>query len=241
MNRSEKKGNLPMQTYKDTFDLWELFLQIKKYLWLLILSMLIFGGAGWGISKYVLHPEYESSVMMIVNTRVDQNQLVTNDNITSAQNLVATYSIIIKSNTVLEQVIEDLDLKMSYGTLNRNVSVSAVDNTQVMRIAVRSDSKNQARAIVQSISEIAPDIIVDNVEAGSCKVISHVISSDQPVSPNVLKNTILMATLGAMIAIISIVGLTLFKIKRIVDEVDVQNYTNLPVLGVIPEIEGDNR
>lgn len=239
MNRSEKHNGLPVQAYKDTFDLWELLLQIKKYLWLFILSMVLFGSAGWGVSKYLLEPEYESSVMMIVNTRIDQNQLVTNDNITSAQNLVATYSIIIKSNTVLEQVIDDLNLKMNYGELNANVSVSAVDNTQVMKIAVVDHSKSRSREIVRSIAAIAPDIIVDNVEAGSCKVISHVITHDQPVSPNILKNTMLMAALGAMIAIGLIILFTLFKIKRIVDEVDIQNYTNLPVLGVIPEIEGD--
>ena len=47
---------------------------------------------------------------MIVNTRQDVNANVTSDQINSATKLVSTYSIIIKSDTVLQQVINDLGL-----------------------------------------------------------------------------------------------------------------------------------
>ena len=95
-------SNFEPQDARDTFDLMELFQQIKKYFWILLLSMLVMGMAGLGISKFVIEPEYESAITMIVNTRQDNSGVVTNDNITSAQNLVSTYSVIIKSNTVLK-------------------------------------------------------------------------------------------------------------------------------------------
>lgn len=225
---------------RDTFDLRELIQEIKKYFWIILLSMIIFGSAGYLVSKYFVTPEYESAITMIVNTRQDNTTVVTNDSITSAQNLVSTYSVIIKSNTVLNQVIDSLNLDMTYDELDSNVYVNAVDNTQIMRVAVRNSDKDTAAKIVQEISAIAPDVIVETVEAGSCKVISHVMTGDNPVTPNITKNTLLTTVAGLMVSIIVIALRSLFKEKRLVDDNDIQKYFDVPVLGVIPEVEGDH-
>lgn len=225
---------------RDTFDLRELAQEIKKYFWIILLSMIIFGSAGYLVSKYFITPEYESAIAMIVNTRQDNTTVVTNDSITSAQNLVSTYSVIIKSNTVLNQVIDSLNLDMTYDELDSNVFVNAVDDTQIMRVAARNSDKDTATKIVQQISSIAPDVIVETVEAGSCKVISQVMTSDSPVAPNITKNTLLMTVVGLMVSIIGIALRTLFKEKRLVDDSDIQKYFDVPVLGVIPEVEGDH-
>ena len=126
---------------------------------------------------------------------------------------------------------------MDYEELEQNVYVNAVDDTQIIRVAVRNADKDLSADIVNAIASIAPNIIVDTVEAGSCKVISQVRTSDAPVTPNVLKNILLMSALGLMISIIIIVLQTLFKVKKIVDDKDIQKYIELPVLGVIPEVE----
>ena len=55
-------SNFEPQDARDTFDLMELFHQIKKYFWILLLSMLVMGMAGFGISKFVIEPEYESAI-----------------------------------------------------------------------------------------------------------------------------------------------------------------------------------
>ena len=199
MNNKEKHD------IRDTFDLLELVQQIKKYFWVLLLSMTIAGMSGYIGTKCLMEPQYESVITMIVNTRQDNSGVVTNDNITSAQNLVSTYSVIIKSNTVLNQVIAVLNLDMDYEELEQNVYVNAVDDTQIIRVAVRNADKDLSADIVNAIASIAPNIIVDTVEAGSCKVISQVRTIDAPVTPNVLKNILLMSALGLMISIIIIV------------------------------------
>lgn len=230
-------ANIEGHDTRDTFDILELFYEIKKSLWVLILSMVIMGVIGFCFSEFVLEPEYESAITMIVNTRQDNSGVVTNDNITSAQNLVSTYSVIIKSNTVLNQVIERLQLNMSFEDLEENVYVNAVDDTQIMRVAVRNQDKELSARIVTAIAEIAPNIIVDTVEAGSCKVISQVMTSNSPVTPNVMKNTLLCCAFGLMASIICIVLFTMLRVKKIVDDNDIQKYLGLPVLGVIPEVE----
>lgn len=230
--------NFKQSEQKETFDLLELFQMIKKYCWVLILSMIITGLIGFVASKFFMEPQYESAVTMIVNTRQDNSGVVTNDNITSAQNLVSTYSVIVKSNTVLNKVISELNLGMSYDELAGDVYVNAVDDTQIMRIAVRNSDRKLSESIVSTIADIAPEIIVETVEAGSCKVISTVMTSKKPVTPNVKKNVLLMVVFGLMASLMAMVVVNFFKVKKILDDKDAQKYLDLPVLGVIPEVEG---
>lgn len=222
---------------QDSFDLLDFLKQIKKNLIFLILAMILTGSAGFCISKYLIEAQYESAVMMIVNTRQDNSGTVTNDNIQSAQNLVSTYSIIVKSNSVLNEAIQKLDLPMDYEELKQKVYINAVDDTQVMRVAVRDSDPKRAENILKEIVKIAPDRIVDAVEAGSCKVISQAVTGNSPVEPNVIKNTMLAAAIGLVLSVMIVAMVQLFSIKKIIDDDDVQKYIGLPVLGVIPEVE----
>ena len=125
------------------------------------------------------------------NEVIDVTSNVTSDQINSATKLVATYSIIIKSDTVLQQVIENLELGMTYSELNSRVSVQAVDDTQVMKITVNSTSPEWAQTVCDEILAVSPDIIKEAVEAGSVKVISKASLNLNPISPNIKKNTAL--------------------------------------------------
>lgn len=148
-----------------------------------------------------------------------------------------TYSIIIKSDTVLQQVIDDLGLSLSYSDLKGRVTVSAVDDTQVMKITVRSNNPEWARQVCDDITAVSPDVILEAVEAGSVKVISQASYSDVPVSPNIKKNTIL----GAMVGLVLCLGAILLQVildNKINTEEDVAKYLDMTVVGVIPVYEG---
>ena len=203
----------------------------------LILSVTILAAAlSWGFSSFVMPRKYEASVNMIVNTRTEIVGVVTSDSISSAQDLVDTYAIIIKSNKVLNKVIDQLGLHMSYEELSEMISVDPIRNTQVMKIAAQCADADQAALIVQTISEIAPSIVADAVEAGSCKVVSDVYSSAKPVSPDIPRN-ILLASALALIAVCALVVLRELFNDYIVDDADLEKKLGISVLGVIPDVE----
>ena len=224
------------QEQYEEIDLREIFSLIKSHIIMIAIVTVICGVLGFLVTKFLITPQYESSVNMIVNTRNDASLTVSNDNISSAKNLVSTYAIIITSNAVLDDVIDELSLNMSYRELVSKVTVTAVNDTQVMRVAVTDPDPDLAADIVRSIAKISPSEIVDAVEAGSCKVISKVSTTDSPVSPSTMRNTAIAALVG-MILSIAIVFLKNFLSNYIVDDEDVQKYLGLSVLGVIPEIE----
>lgn len=219
-------------------DLLEILSLLKKHIVAIMLTAIVFGVLGYLGTHYLITPQYEASVNMIVNTRSENTGTVSTDTINSAKNLVSTYAIIIKSNTVLNQVISDLKLEnMNYDALNAKVSVSAINDTQVMRIAVQDPDPDLARKIVKEIARISPNEIVNAVEAGSCKVVSQVRVSSNPVSPDTTKNTAIAALVGAVLVIAVVIIKSLLE-NYLVDDEDIQKYLGLPVLGVIPEIEG---
>ena len=203
----------------------------------LILSVTILAAAlSWVFSSFVMPRKYEASGNMIVNTRTEIVGVVTSDSISSAQDLVDTYAIIIKSNKVLNKVIDQLGLHMSYEELSKLISVDPIRNTQVMKIAAQCADADQAAVIVQTISEIAPSIVADAVEAGSCKEVSDVYSSAKPVSPDIPRN-ILLASALALIAVCALVVLRELFNDYIVDDADLEKKLGISVLGVIPDVE----
>ena len=224
----------------ETIDLLEVLNAVRQHLLAVILTTVILAGVGFGVSKFLITPQYEASALMIVNTRQDTTSNVTSDQINSATKLVSTYSIILKSDTVLNQVIENLGLNMDYQQLANRVTVSAVDDTQVMKVTVTSDNPEWARQVCEQITQISPDVILEAVEAGSVKVISKASISPEPVSPNVSRNTALGAVAGLVISV-GIVFLMVLLDNKINNEEDVSKYLDLTVVGVIPEYEGGKK
>ena len=101
----------------ETIDLLEVLNAVRQHILAIILTTLVLAAAGFGVSKFLMTPMYQASALMIVNTRQDITSNVTSDQINSATKLVSTYSIILKSDTVLNQVIENLGLNMDYQQL----------------------------------------------------------------------------------------------------------------------------
>lgn len=220
-----------------TIDLLELAKFILKRVYLVVLLAVVVGGVVFAFNKFMVTPLYEASVNMIVNTRQDTTANVTNDQLNSAKSLVDTYAIIIKSDVVLDEVIENTNLVIDYETLYKQISVTDLNDTQVMRVSVEDPDPQMASEIVREISEIAPDVIVDAVGAGSCKVISKVAVTSHPVSPNVSRNTAVGALIGVIIAIGILTLMFLLKENHIVDDEDLKKYSELSALGVIPEVD----
>ena len=224
----------------------EIIIDLKKIsflLWhnilLILLSAAICAVIGFLYARFMITPLYSASADMLVNNTNTQDvkiTTITSADLVASNDLVGTYSIILKSHNVLEQVIEDLNLDMTYEALSSQVTVKAVDDTQVMRITVINPSAAVAMEIVSKIVALAPDIIIDTVNAGSVKMVDTPWTTQQPVSPNQNKYAAIAGVLGLVICITFIlVKETLSNTFR--TQEDVRRVLGLPVLGIIPQEE----
>lgn len=224
----------------ETIDLLELLGVVRRHIVALLLTTVLAAAAGFAVSKFLMTPQYQASALMIVNTRQDTTANVTSDQLNSASKLVSTYSIIVKSDTVLNKVIANLGLNMSYETLANKVGVAAVDDTQVMEITVTDANPDGARQVCEQITQVAPDAILTAVEAGSVKVISAASVDPDPVSPNVMRNTAIAGVLGLVVCL-GVLFLQVLLDNKINTEEDVTKQLGLNVIGVIPDYENGGK
>ena len=220
---------------EETIDLMEL----ARLLWAHIVQIVAAAVAAALICllvcMFVLTPKYQASINMIVNTRQEGTAAFTNDNFNSAKNLISTYAVIIKGNTVLNKVIDELDLDMTYAELYNMVTVADVDSTQIMKVTVTDTDAERAGEIVETIADIVPDVLVEKVEAGSCKTVSDVAINPNKVFPQTKKYVVLAGLLGAILVCGMLVLAHLLH-DTVVDDEDIQKKLGLPVLGLIPEV-----
>jgi len=220
---------------EETIDLMEL----ARLLWAHIVQIVaaavaaaLICAAGVYVCAYT---QVSGSINMIVNTRQDNSSTFTSDNFNSAKNLISTYAVIIKGNTVLNEVIDTLDLDMTYGKLYKMVEVTSVDSTQIMQITVTDTDAERAGEIAQTIADIVPDVLVEKVEAGSCKTVSDVSINPNKVFPQTKKYVVMAGLLGAVL-VCGVLVLAHLLHDTVVDDEDLQKKLGLPVLGLIPEV-----
>ena len=222
-------------------DLSQLFYILwNNVVWILLAAVLC-ADIGYGIATFVKTPIYTASADMLVNNRQNttssDTSTVTSSDLNASSSLVSTYSIILKSHTVLEEVINTLGLDYSYSELANMVSVSTVNDTQVMRVTVKDADPQVAMDIVAQIVSIAPAVIVDKAEVGSVKTVDQPWSSGRPVSPDKKRYIFVFATAGALLMCMFLILRELMN-NTFKTEADITRELGLPILGVIPLEEG---
>ena len=222
-----------MEMEEEVIDLSELLRLLWSHVLQIVAVGLVAAVISFLVCTFALTPRYQASVNMIVNTRQDSTTTVSTDNITSAKNMIDTYAVIIKSNLVLNDVIQRLGLDITYSQLADSITVGSVNSTQIMAITVTNENPGLAGKIAQTIAEVAPDVIVEKV--GSCKAVSDVEIGTTPVYPQTKKTTLLCALAG-MVAACALLVVNHLLHNYIVDDEDVQKKLDLPVLGFIPEV-----
>ncbi|MFT8887481.1 MAG: Wzz/FepE/Etk N-terminal domain-containing protein [Ethanoligenens sp.] len=229
--------NETADTASQELDLERIFMILKKG-WRLVLVVAVLGlVVGFCSSKWLIAPQYASSTMLVVNAANTQNTTttITNDQLTTAQELVNTYSVILKSDTVLDQVISDLNLNTDVNAFSKRITVEGVNQTQVLKITVRDKNPQMSKNIANDIAHVAPGIIIKTVKAGSVEIVSAAKLELKPVFPNITLFSIGGLIIGLVGALLVIIVRDLLDNSFDSDQ-DVEDRLGISVIGVIPII-----
>lgn len=221
---------------QDTIDLVELLGVIKKNIIFILIAGILGSVVGFAYTRYTYVPYYSSSGTMLVNAKTDETGSSSTGAITSQDKLIATYAIIIKSDRVLVEVIENLDLNMDYKELVPKISVTSVDETQIMRITVTDIDPIFAQTVIKEIMNVCPAVIIDVFGGGSVKTISEPEIPTSPVTKNSLTEALMLGVLLSLIVAVVFVLKSIFD-TRIKSETDIEEVIDAPIIGVIPTIE----
>ena len=148
--------------------------------------------------------------------------------------LTDDYANIIKSRTVLNRVIDDLDLDLDYKQLGQLITVNNPDSTHIVDIKVTCDDPELSRNITNSLMNISVDQIYQIIGSGEPTVIDYAVAEAvQDVTPGLKKYLVLGGMLGAVVVCGIVVLLMLMDTTlKTVDDID--RYLHLPVLAAVP-------
>lgn len=200
----------------------------------------VFAIGAFFVSRFLITPQFEAAVTIAVNTRDEAATIIASDQINAARQLVNTYAVVLTNDTLIDDIIRQLRLTDTISSLKSRISAEAVNQTQVMRITMRDRNPNTAKDVLDIIMSRAEELLITTVKAGSVEVVSPPRINYDPVSPRVNLNTAIGAGLGLFLAI-AIVFLRKALRNNFISEEDVVNQLGLPVIGVIPSLDTQER
>lgn len=222
---------------EETISLQDLFKTIRKRLGLIILLTLLAIIIAGVVSYFLLTPVYETSTEILVNQNPAETGQLINQNIQTDLQLINTYSGIIKSPAILDQVVEELDLDMNSDQLDNNITVSNADQSQIINIAVQDEDPARSVDIANTTVDVFETDIQDLMNVDNVSVLSPAVLKEnpEPVSPNPLLNMAIAAVVGLMLGV-GIAFLLEYLDTTIKDEQDIEEFLGIPVIGVISPI-----
>ena len=229
----------------EELDLWGLLNALLRRAWAIILLAVIGAGLAFGYTYFMVDPLYKASALLYVNnskiTMGSTGVSISASELSTAQRLVDTYIVILKSRNVLNDVIERGELDVSYEALRGMISAEAVNSTEVFEVVVTSKSPHQAEHIANTIAEVLPDKITDIVAGSDVRIVDYAVVPGGRSSPSYTRNAMVGALLGAVLCIAVLVLLYMLDDKIHSEEYLTQNYPDIPLLSVIPDMDPDTR
>lgn len=223
----------------EELDLKELFIVFWSKKLEIFLVTLIAISLGVIYSYIYVVPEYRSSTTLVLAQGASTKDSKVQDSITQSDlnlnsNLVATYSELIKSKSVLRQVATNLEMgEEQLNSIKDKISVKAITNTEVIEITVKDANPNDAAQIANEIAKVFTEKIVDIYNISNIYVIDKAEPTNIPYNINHERDIVVFGLIG-IIAGCAIALFINFLDTTVKNEKDVESIEGLIVLTSIP-------
>ena len=212
-------------------DLFQLLLALKKKI-VVILAAVLAGGLIAGIyTHFFITPVYSSTSMMLVLGNESSESSLTDLQVGSQ--LTGDYSVLIKSRPILQEVIDNLGLDMSYQQLEGMITIQTPENARILEVTVTYADPQMAKQIVDEVSSVSTTFIGEQMGMAAPKIIEDGDVPAGPVSPSLRRNILLGAVAGGVIAAGIVIRLAILN-DTIKSEEEISRYLGLPSLGSVP-------
>ncbi len=202
----------------------------------IILIICIFITIGVVYSFSFVTPKYTSSItMVLVSTSNDENtnSTITTTDINLNSKLISTYSKLVKSKTVLKEVISKLNLNIDINNLRNNVSVGSINNTELIEVKVSNENAELAARIANEIGRVFKEKVREMYNINNVEIMSEAKVEREPANINHKKDVIVFGLLGIIVSIVYVSFVNMLD-TTIKNPDTIEEEFGLPVLSSIP-------
>ena len=220
-------------------DLSRVFEIIKKYFKPFALIILAASIAAALITLFLIPKKYtaEAKLIIVQKSNPDSQQISYND-LQTSQKLVNTYSEILKSEAISDEVIRNLKLDVEgidHSAYLGMVNISSVKDTEVIKISVETKDSALSARIANEIVSVFQRKIVKIMNIENVTVLNSAKVPEQKSSPSNVKNTLIGFLLGCIIDG-CIVLYILLNDRNIRTEEELKQIFDYPIIGLIPDM-----
>lgn len=183
--------------------------------------------------------------MFVQNTYEATTELyITNtDSVISFQDLqigsalTEDYRTIIVSRTVLNKVIDDLQLDVDYEELRKLITVSNPTGTHIISTAVRTTDIETSRNIANDLLNVSIEQIYQIIGTGKPTIIDYSeAEAVEDVTPSLIMFMLIGGFVGFML-VAAFIAIRMVMDDSVRSDDDVEKYLRLPVLAAVPYYE----
>lgn len=218
-------------------DLWDIFM---RRITAIVLAAVIVAGGYFAIDRLAFQPMYNSTATLYL-LRENENMSVSSGEAANEFNLalkmVNDCNYLIKSRSVVERVIWDLDLDVDYARLRSRISVANPTNTRILEVSVEAESPQQAKDIVDRLCEIGQASITDAMGFQQVNLYEYGTLESRPCNRTGLMTFLLAGTTAALL-VYGVYLLAFLLDDRLRTEEDIENVLGLSILAEIPNLGG---
>lgn len=219
----------------EELNLKDLLNYYLKKIPIIVAITLLFLILGYVYIEKIQIPMYHGTTTIILVEKQDEkvSSDVTSNELLMNEKLVATYSQIVKSRRVLDQVIDDLKLKDTVNELAERIEVTSVSETSIIKITVSDRSNKRAVRIVNKIADVFKNEVTEIYNLENVSVIDEAIVEDNPYNVNVIKQMLIFALVGIVLSC-GIIFVMFYFDNTIKSKNEIEDKLKLAVLGEIP-------
>lgn len=219
----------------DEIDLVELFHVLLRKWWLIALCAIIGGGAALGVTVGLITPMYESNAMLYILNKTTTVTSLADIQMGSA--LTEDFAVIATSKPVIDGAIErikkDEEVTFTRSEVQKMLTVTNKADTRILVITATDADPKKACMVANAVAKETASQMAEIMKSDPPTTVEQAEVAENPVSPNVMKNT----AVGFMAGIVLICGILVLRHlmnDNIKTEEDVERYLGVPVLASIP-------
>lgn len=219
-------------------DLFSFFVSKTRIIILVTLVVVLIGAM---YSMFFQTPIYEANTRLVLTGVAESNQGTnsgtTLNDVNLNSKLVATYREIIKSKTILKDVINTLDLDYTADALAENISVSTVSDTEMIIITVESSKAEETATVANELAKVFSEQIKEIYKIENISVIDKAEVPTVPSNINIVKQVVIYFLIGIVLSCAIVFAMFYFD-TTLKDGSQVEKL-GLTVLTTIPEKQED--
>lgn len=213
-----------------------------RWLWVIILVMIVFGASAFGYCEFLATPQYKATASVLVTNgaimqdATEEKDTVNSTDISASISLIDTVMDILKTPEIFKELSNEIDNRYSYGALKSRFTVTEKSNRSMfVDISFIANSPEEATELVNKFAALTPDYITKFVPYSYVAIAANADNASL-VYPKTTTFIMMAALVGAAITYIVVFIIDSLD-HAVLGEKDFASKYDIPIIGTVPDFE----